>query len=166
VPEAGAGAWVDDADDDDADDDGKEKEDGYREVDEAEAAVFFKDAVIAPAEPCSESLPTSVMPLPLFLLLELEPWEEPLMLESVERLSSLEELRAPTRRASESVLASGTRWWFSASPLFCNGCTAAQRGQSEIVHVWYRLWMASLLVQLNSSMQVRSSEMASDLKVA
>jgi hypothetical protein len=34
------------------------------------------------------------------------------------------------------------------------------------VHVWYRLWMASLLVQLNSSMQVRSSEMASDLKVA
>jgi hypothetical protein len=91
APMHGAGAWIDDADDD-ADDDGKEKVDGYREVDEDEAAVFFNDAFIASAEPCSESLPPSVMPLlPLFLLLELEPWEEPFMLESVERLSSLAE---------------------------------------------------------------------------
>jgi hypothetical protein len=50
------------------------------------------------------------MPLPLFLLLELEPWEDPFELESVERLSSLADSRAPTRRASESVLAPGERW--------------------------------------------------------
>jgi len=166
----GAGKKLDegvDDDDDDDDDDEEEKEEEYREFDETWAADFFSEAAIAPAEPCSDtSLHMSVMPLPLFLLLELEPWEDPFKLESVERLSSLADSRAPTRRASESVLAPGERWWLSASSLHCICCTAAQRGQSDIVHVWYRLWMASLLVQLNSSMQVRNSDMASDLKDA